>query len=557
VIAALEAFRAGLYRRDTLLANVIAGAIVGIVALPLAMAFAIAAGVRPENGIYTAIVAGLIVSLFGGSRVQIAGPTGAFIVILAGITARYGVGGLQIATLMAGAMLLAFGIARLGGVIRFIPMPVIAGFTAGIGVIIFVGEWKDFFGLPAVSGTQFSERLWHLVLALPQLHPATTAIALLSLAILLFAPKIKAIARIPAPLVALVIATLVQAIFRFPGVATLGTAFGGIPQVLPAFALPSLPPGELVELIGPAFTIALLGAIESLLSAVVADGMTGHKHNSNQELIGQGLANIVVPFFGGIAATGAIARTATNIRNGATNPIAGIVHAATLVLVVLVLAPLAASVPLAVLAAILFVVAYNMSDVKHFAYIVRSAPRADVAILLITFGLTIFTSVVIAVNAGIILAALQFLRRMSAAVTVEQVPTEDMSEELARSGITALPLGVLVYGIEGPFFFAAVETFERALINTRTDPKILIIRLLHVPFIDITGLKTIIEVIEKLEKRSVRVMLCEANARVYGKLVRAGVLTLLQPDDYADDFATIVARCAPPQTVDTNPTKAA
>jgi len=339
MIAILEARRAGLFAKGHWFNNIIAGVIVGIVALPLAMAFAIASGVKPEQGLYTAIVAGGLTSLFGGSRVQIAGPTGAFIVILAGITAKYGFHGLQVATLMAGVMLVFMGFARLGSVIKFIPDPVIIGFTSGIGVIIWVGQWKDFFGLtPLQSSGHFHEKIWSLIQAFPGLHLETTALAVLTLAILLLSPRF--FKRIPAPLVAMVVITLVQWQFDFAGVATIGSAFGGIPQHLPHFEVPTITYAEVLQLIGPAFTIALLGSIESLLSAVVADGMTGKKHNSNQELIGQGIANIFSPLFGGIASTGAIARTATNVRNGATSPLAGIVYNLTLVAIILVLAPL-------------------------------------------------------------------------------------------------------------------------------------------------------------------------------------------------------------------------
>ncbi|MGH8035191.1 MAG: SulP family inorganic anion transporter, partial [Lysobacterales bacterium] len=398
--------------------NLIAGVIVGVVALPLAMAFAIASGVKPEQGIYTAILAGLAVSLFGGSRIQIAGPTGAFIVILAAVTAQHGVDGLLLATLMAGAMLIFLGVAKFGGVIRFIPDPVILGFTAGIGVIIWVGQWKDFLGLSGVSGAYFHEKFWHLLQILPQFHPATTVLALASLLLVIYGPRVPGLNRVPGPLIAVLLVTATQSLFHFEGVATIASAFGGIPRGLPHFALPDVTFDRLVTLLPAAFTIAMLGAIESLLSAVVADGMAGTRHNSNQELIGQGIANVVSPLFGGFAATGAIARTATNFRNGATGPLAGIVHSVTLVLILLLLAPLAAQIPLCVLAAILFVVAWNMSEVRHFIRMMRKAPRADVLILLTTFTLTVFTDLVIAVNIGVILAMFHFLQRMASSVEV-------------------------------------------------------------------------------------------------------------------------------------------
>src|ERR1700733_7562809 len=412
MIALLRAKADGLWTRAHIGKNVLAGSGVGAVAPPLAMAFAMASGARPEQGIYTAIVAAVMTSLFGGTLVQISGPTGAFVAVLSIITAQHGIAGLQIATLMAGVILVAFGFARLGAVIKYIPNPVILGFTAGIGVIIFVGQWKDFFGLtPGPAGLHFHEKLWSLIEALPSISFATTGLALLSLAILTIGARY--LKRIPAPLVALLVATVLQTVFHFKGVATIGSAFGGIPRTLPSFSFPVVTMAQVFSLVGPAFTIALLGAIESLLSAVVADGMAGTRHDSNQELIGQGIANIAAPLFGGFAATGAIARTATNIRSGATAPLAGLVHSAVLVLIILLLAPLAASVPLAALAAILFVVAWNMSESHRFVLLLRRAPLADRGILIVTFLLTVFADLVVAVNVGVILAVLQFLRRMA------------------------------------------------------------------------------------------------------------------------------------------------
>jgi SulP family sulfate permease len=541
MIAIAEAWKAGLLGRGHWLRNVVSGVIVGVVALPLAMAFAIASGVKPEQGIYTAIIGGLLVSLFGGSRLQIAGPTGAFIVILAGVTAKHGVDGLQIATMMAGAMLLLLGMARLGAIIKFIPDPVILGFTAGIGVIIWVGQWKDFFGLPNISGEHFHEKLWHLLQALPDLHMATTLLAALSLFLVITASKVPGLKRVPGPLIAMAVATAIQSTFHFEGVATIGSSFGGIPQGLPVLSLPEITLSRVIDLIGPAFTIAMLGAIESLLSVMVADGMAGTKHDSNQELIGQGVANLVTPLFGGFAATGAIARTATNIRNGGTSPLAGMTHAVTLVLIILFLAPLASNIPLCALAAILFVVAYNMSELKHFKRMVQRAPRADVSILLITFSLTVFSDLVIAVNIGVILAMLHFMRRMASSVEVQQIVEHELEEELKANGHAQLPPGVLIYTIEGPLFFGAAETFERTLAQTHTDPRLLIIRLKRVPFMDITGLQVLEEVIQQLHKRHVVVKLCEANTKVLGKLDRVGILQEIGPEHYHADFNIALA----------------
>ncbi|TXY07112.1 SulP family inorganic anion transporter [Vibrio mimicus] len=527
MFAIYESYKAGQLQPKHWVNNITAGLIVGVVALPLAMAFAIASGVKPEQGIYTAIIAGIIVSLFGGSRVQIAGPTGAFIVILAGIVAEHGIAGLQIATIMAGFILVILGLARLGSIIRYIPDPVIVGFTSGIGVIIWVGQWRDFFGLPEIKGEHFHQKLIAIFHAFPQFHLTTTLLALLSLALVIFGPKIPKLSKIPGPLLALLVVTTLQYVIGFEGVRTIGSAFGGIPQGLPEFALPDLSLSQMIKLIGPAFAIAMLGAIESLLSAVVADGMAGTKHNSNQELVGQGIANIVAPLFGGIAATGAIARTATNIRNGGTSPIAGVMHALTLVIILLVLAPLAVNIPLATLSAILFVVAWNMSEAPHFIQLAKRAPRADVAILLLTFGLTVFADLVVAVNIGVIIAMLHFVKRMASSVEVKANGSQDMSYELAQQGKTALPRELAVYALEGPFFFAAAETFERVMSSIQETPQILILRLKWVPFMDITGIQTLEEIIQSFHKRGIKVLISGANSRVSQKLLKAGIVGLV------------------------------
>jgi sulfate permease, SulP family len=531
MIALLEAKAAGLWSRKHIANNVLAGLVVGVVALPLAMAFAIASGARPEQGLYTAIVASLLTSLFGGTRLQIAGPTGAFIAVLSIITAQHGIAGLQIATFMAGIILVAFGAARLGAVIKFIPRPVIVGFTAGIGVIIFVGQWKDFFGLsPAPSGLHFHEKLIVLAQAFPTIHWATTGLAMLALAILIAGPRY--LKRIPAPLVAMIAITAIQSWFNFQGVATIGSTFGGIPRTLPSFVFPSIQFAQVISLVGPAFTIALLGSIESLLSAVVADGMAGTKHNSNQELIGQGIANIVAPLFGGFASTGAIARTATNIRNGATSPLAGMVHSGFLILVILLLSPLASAVPLCCLSAILFVVAWNMSEVPHLIKLVRGSPATDVAVLVITFSLTVFVDLVVAVNVGVILAALFFMRRMSLAVNVE-AQVESTAENGADNQLSAgpLPAGVVVYNIEGPLFFGAAEKLERTLAHIQRPATTLILRMSQVPFVDATGISAIEEIITDFLKHDATVLLSEVRPNVLHKLERAGLVRRLGADN--------------------------
>jgi SulP family sulfate permease len=534
MIALLEAKAAGLWSRNHIANNVLAGIVVGIVALPLAMAFAIASGARPEQGIYTAIVACLLTSLFGGTRMQIAGPTGAFVAVLSVITAQHGIAGMQIATLMAGIILVAFGAARLGLVLKYIPNPVIVGFTTGIGVIIFVGQWKDFLGLaPAPAGVHFHEKLIVLLRALPTINMATTGLALFALVILIVGPRY--LKRVPAPLTAMVVITAMQAMFHFEGVATIGSAFGGIPRTLPSMALPSIQLTQIVSLVGPAFTIALLGSIESLLSAVVADGMAGTRHDSNQELIGQGIANIVAPLFGGFAATGAIARTATNIRNGASSPLAGLVHSGFLILVVLLLSPLASAVPLCCLSAILFMVAWNMSELPHFVRLVRGSPIPDVAVLLITFTLTVFVDLVVAVNVGVILAALLFMRRMALAINIEHQGEPDAGSE-------ALPSGVVVYSIDGPLFFGAAEKFERTLAHIHRSPTTLVLRMSHVPFVDATGISTIREIVSDFMRQGGCVLLSELRPNVLYKLERAGVIGDLGTDNVHATLAAALVR---------------
>ena len=545
MIAVLQARLDGLWTRSQIRDNVLAGIVVGVVALPLAMAFSIASGARPEQGIYTSIVAGVLTSLFGGTRVQIAGPTGAFIAVLSIITAQHGIGGLQIATLMAGVILVAFGFARLGAVIKYIPNPVIVGFTAGIAVIIFIGQWKDFFGLsPGPSGLHFHEKVWSLIQALPTITWTTTGLALLALLILTLGPRY--LRRIPAPLVALVIVTLAQSVFHFKGVATIGSAYGGIPRTLPSFAFPQVTVAQVFSLVGPAFTIALLGAIESLLSAVVADGMAGTRHDSNQELIGQGIANIAAPLFGGFAATGAVARTATNIRNGATSPLAGVVHSGFLILVILVLAPLASAIPLCVLSAVLFVVAWNMSELPHAVRLVRTSPRTDVAVLLLTFLLTVFVDLVVAVNVGVIVAALLFMRRMADSVNVEQqlaIPSDTTGTAVRAPPHPAhCPVTRRTRTLATPITTPSAEWWStasrvpcsrrrrEARAHPRAHPKpatTLILRMGNVPFMDATGIIALEQMVSDFKRHGAVVLLVELKPNVRYKLERSGVIRLV------------------------------
>ena len=528
-----------------------AGITVGVLALPLAMAFSIASGMSPTAGIWTAIVAGFLIAAFGGSRVQIGGPTGAFIPIIYGIVAGYGVQNLLVATMLAGVLLLAMGLARLGQLIRFIPISVVIGFTNGIAVVIFMSQLKDFFGLQiAEVPADFFAKIKVLSAHAHTLHWPTFAFAAVSL-LFLFSWNRAVVHRwpllrlIPGPLAVLVGGTLAQALFAFP-VETIGSRFGGNPQGLPAIALPALSLESLRYLIAPAITIALLGAIESLLSAVVADGMAGTRHDSNQELIGQGIANIAAPLFGGFASTGAIARTATNIRNGATSPLAGMVHALTLVAIVLALAPLAAYIPLCALAAILFVVAWNMSELPHFLRLARTAPRADVGILLVTFALTVFADLVIAVNVGVVLAALLFMRRMAHAVQVQEEHADDLLDHLppaADGEAMALPPGTLVYGIDGPFFFGAAEKLERTMEHIQAHMDTVVLRMGRVPFVDATGIQALAEMADDSRRLGTRLVLCELRSNVRDKLARAGLLDKLG----ADNVRATLAECLAPE----------
>ena len=482
------------YTRQQFVADLTAGIIVGIVALPLAIAFGIASGVAPEKGLYTAIVAGFLISALGGSRVQIGGPTGAFVVIVYGIVQQYGADGLMVATMMAGVILIILGVARLGAAIKFIPFPVTTGFTSGIALIIFSSQVKDFLGLKmGTVPAEFVAKWEAFAENFASLNPWAVGIALFSLAILGFWPRISR--RVPAPFVALIAATALVQLFHLP-VETIGDRFGEIHAGLPRPALPHVSLHGITLLAAPAFTIALLAAIESLLSAVVADGMIGSRHRSNMELVAQGVANIVSPMFGGIPATGAIARTATNVKNGGRTPVAGIIHAATLLLITLFFGKWAGLIPMAVLAAILVVVSYHMSEWRTFRSELR-APKSDVAVLLVTFGLTVLVDLSVAVEVGMVLAVFLFMKRMAEVTNVSLVSrefAEAMDEESEDPNAIAsrhVPPGVEVYEIDGPFFFGAAESFKQAVNSVATRPRVLIIRMRRVPVIDSTGINTL------------------------------------------------------------------
>ena len=532
-----EAIKNHLFSKKNCLANILPGIIVGIVALPLAMAFAIASGVSPEKGLYTAIVAGFCVSVFGGTRVQIAGPTGAFVILLGRIVQQHGFEGLQLATFMAGVFLLLMGLLKLGSMIKYIPEPVIVGFTSGIALTIFVGQWKDFFGFSEpLIGTNVCEKIINTLRTLPKPDPATAMLACLSLGIIIFVNR--RLKPIPGFLVALIAATILQSVFQFSTVATIGSAFGGIPQTLPSFRFPTCSWHLITELIGPAFTVALLGAIESLLSAAVADSMTGTHHRSNQELIGQGIANLFTPMFGGFAATGAIARTATNIKSGGNCPLAGIVHCITLVLFILFLAPLASAIPIAALSAVLFVVSYNMSDGKRFWRLLTTAPNSDRFVLLITFLLTILVDLVVAVNIGVVFSTLFFMRRMAKTVQIEHDTDEMLRYEHLHVDV---PKNVGIYSIEGPFFFGAITTFQSALSVVNSDVKAIIIRLRHVPFVDVTAIDTLKTFTIESERNGIHVVFCEANSLVRARLSRAHFIDFARTDHFERSLEEAIA----------------
>lgn len=539
MIAVLTALEAGLFQKKYWLRNLFSGSLVGIIALPLAMAFAIASGLKPEQGIYAGIIASFLVSLFGGTPVQMAGPTGAFVFIVSSILLKHGLIGLGITTLFAGLILIAFGAFRLGGVIRFIPSPVIVGFSSGIGALLFFGQWDAFFGLPKAAGEHFHQKLWQTLQHLPHLDFTTTLLAFVSLALLILIPKTPYLKKAPAPVVVLLVASLAQYLFQFEGVATIGSQFGGIPTGLPTFQWLTFDFNHVVELIAPAFTMAMLIAIESLLTLVVAEGLIGKRYDANQELIGQGIANCVVPLFGGFPVTATIARTSTNVRYGGNSPLAGITHATVLLLFLLFLAPVAQFIPLYVLAAILIMVAYNMLELRHFFYVLTHAPKADISILLVTFFLTLFMDLVVAVNIGMILTMLTFLGKMSTTAEVRRINSEALLNKIHQNEhINELPNEFVIYTIEGPFFFGVVENFKNALTASNTLPKVLLIRLNHVPFIDLTGLEAFTEALQELKAKQVTILLSEANKRVYQALKRNEILSLIGEDHYFKDFSS-------------------
>jgi SulP family sulfate permease len=514
------------YSREQFIADAIAGVIVGIVALPLAIAFAIASGVPPEAGLITAIVAGFLISALGGSRVQIGGPTGAFVVIVYGIVQQYGMDGLRVATLMAGVILVCFGLGKLGNYIKFIPYPVTLGFTTGIALIILSGQVKDFLGLSmGPVPAHFLEKWSAYGHALGSINSSAVLIALLALAIIIFWPRINR--RIPGPFIALLVTTAVVHLLDVP-VETIEQRFGGINARLSAPEVPDLTLNSITALVGPAFAIALLAAIESLLSAVVADGMIGSKHRSNMELVAQGVANIASPIFGGIPATGAIARTATNVKNGARTPVAGIIHALTLLLITLFFGRWAGLIPMATLAAILVVVSYHMSEWRSFRAEFR-APRSDVIVMVTTFSLTVLVDLTVAIEVGMVLAAFLFMKRMAEVTNVSAV-TEEYAEDPEEEGTAPLtagrpvvPRGVEIYEVNGPFFFGAAEAFRETLGQVAGKPKVLIIRMRNVPAMDSTGLHALREVVSRSRNEGTLVLLSDVLAQPMAVLTRSRI----------------------------------
>ncbi len=515
------------YNKNQFFADSTAGVIVGIVALPLAIAFGIASGVTPEKGIITAIIAGFLISALGGSRVQIGGPTGAFIIIVYGIIQNYGMAGLTVATIMAGIILVIMGIFKFGSAIKFIPYPVVVGFTSGIALLIFSTQIKDFFGLTISKvPAEFHEKWITYFHTFSSINYYAFGIAALALLIMIFWPKVTH--KIPGSLVALILTTLIVQFFNFP-VETIGSKFGEIPSNLPSPKLFEINLGIIKNLIGPATTIAILAAIESLLSAVVADGMIGGKHRSNMELIAQGIANIVTPIFGGIPATGAIARTATNIKNGGRTPIAGIIHALTLFLIMLFFGNLAKLIPMATLASILIIVAYNMSEWHSFKALLKS-PHSDVVVLLTTFFLTVIFDLTIAIEIGMILAAFLFMKRMAEVTNIGMVTREfeDEEEKLDPNAIDKkqIPKDVEVFEINGPFFFGAASKFKDQIRDVQRPPKVRIIRMRNVPAIDATGLETIRSFYVDSQKEGIKTILSGVHAQPLFAMTQAGILDL-------------------------------
>ena len=528
------------YTREQFIKDIIAGLIVAIIALPLSIALAIASGVNPEQGLYTAIIAGFFISFLGGSRVQIGGPTAAFVVIIYGIIAEHGIPGLIIATLLAGVMLILMGLFHFGDLIKFIPKTITIGFTLGIAIGIVVGQIKDFLGLNmGAVPAEFLTKLVAYSHNLGSISYITLAIGILALLIQIFWPKVSK--KIPGSLVAIIVTTLLVAIFKLP-VKTIGDLYT-IKAGLPSFSMPVLSFSLVREMILPAFTIAMLAAIESLLSAVVSDGMIGSKHKSNAELVGQGVGNILSALFGGIPATGAIARTAANVKNGGRTPVAGMVHALTLLLILLFLMPYASYIPMSCLAAILIIVGYNMSGWRTFVRIIKTAPKNDIAVLIITFLLTLFFDLVIAIEFGMVLAAFLFLKRMSDIAEVRQwtyigsLEDEKLSEDV---DLKYVPKNTIVYEVFGALFFGAANVFTS--FKHEEGKNVLILRMRNVPVMDISGVEALEEILETCKKRNLTLILSHVNEQPYHAMEKAGFVEKIDAENICENIDASLER---------------
>lgn len=528
------------YTREQFIKDIIAGLIVAIIALPLSIALAIASGVNPEQGLYTAIIAGFFISFLGGSRVQIGGPTAAFVVIIYGIIAEHGIPGLIIATLLAGVMLILMGLFHFGDLIKFIPKTITIGFTLGIAIGIVVGQIKDFLGLNmGAVPAEFLTKLVAYSHNLGSISYITLAIGILALLIQIFWPKVSK--KIPGSLVAIIVTTLLVAIFKLP-VKTIGDLYT-IKAGLPSFSMPVLSFSLVREMILPAFTIAMLAAIESLLSAVVSDGMIGSKHKSNAELVGQGVGNILSALFGGIPATGAIARTAANVKNGGRTPVAGMVHALTLLLILLFLMPYASYIPMSCLAAILIIVGYNMSGWRTFVRIIKTAPKSDIAVLIITFLLTLFFDLVIAIEFGMVLAAFLFLKRMSDIAEVRQWTYIGSSEDEKLSedvDLKYVPKNTIVYEVFGALFFGAANVFTS--FKHEEGKNVLILRMRNVPVMDISGVEALEEILETCKKRNLILILSHVNEQPYHAMEKAGFVEKIGAENICENIDASLER---------------
>ena len=518
------------YTKEQLIKDIISGIIVAIIALPLSIALAIASGVGPEQGLYTAIIAGFFISFFGGSRVQIGGPTAAFVVIIYGIVANYGTDGLIVATILAGIILVIMGICRFGSLIKYIPYTITTGFTCGIAVTLFVGQLKDFFGMEMESvPSEFLEKIIAYVKNIHSINLTATLIGLAAVAIMLLWTKITD--KIPGSLVAIVVTTAIAYFAKLP-VNTIGSVYGQLNSAFPAFHVPSITIELVQQMISPAFTIAVLAAIESLLSAVVADGMIGDTHKSNAELIGQGLGNIFSGLFGGIPATGAIARTAANVRNGGRTPIAGITHCITLTIILLVLMPLAALIPMTTLAAVLLVVAANMADWSSFFRLCKSAPKSDIIVLVITFFLTVFFDLVVAIEIGVVLAALLFMKRMAETADIKAwkyTDSPDITPGEAEK-LREIPHSISVFEICGPMFFAAAD--QLLGINSDHRTKAVVIRMRSVPAIDASAMKCLHELAERARKKNIHLIFSHVNEQPMKVMEKDGFVELIGRENF-------------------------